>query len=1424
MDNGHPYPNILLQQRIDAACNRFEAEWRAGNEPSRDEFVQQFPPEEQELLARELLEIENWWRAKRESSAMSQAARRSNTAAPPAPQISAEEFIQRIRNSDVLPPAEAKRIADEWRSSNATDADAKHLAQQLVRQRKLTAYQAAALYQAKGSGLVVGNYTILDKLGQGGMGVVFRAQHRLMGRIVALKVLPPKLVKSPGLVKRFEREVRAVAQLEHPNIVSAFDADQDKGMHFLVMQYVEGGDLASLVKEHGPLPLDQALDCVLQAARGLEYAHRRGIIHRDIKPANLLLSTDGTVKILDLGLARIDAQAGAADQTELTQTGAVMGTIDYMSPEQALNTKHADQRADIYSLGVSLWYLLTGRSLYGGESVMERLLAHREQPIPALADRLPASEFSTTNQVALEGVFRKMVAKRPEDRYPSMTEVIADLQRCVQSTGPAAADAALDEFLQRLQLSGGPFSEDRLTSGERSQTAASANPTLSIRSAGAETDPQTEQSLAGLQAGGARKRPPPGAALWQARRTWIAACATALLVLLTGIIIKIASPDGTATELNVADGSKIEIIDDGAPKIPPRVAPVPVAGAANYALEFDGVDDYVEIPGLELPEPTGYTIEAFIEPRGVTEHSDTKVFLALSGRNRAQLNLGRPTANAPSLYALGSYGYVMAPRNDLVNRRTHVAFCQSPDQMHLYVDGKSIAAKPNYPKRHPGQTPGPGRISGILNETGIQNTQFHGLVDEIRVSKRVRYTRDFTPATRHEPDADTIALYHFDEGTGDILKDSSGHNHHGKIFGAKWANTVPFRATAFALAFDGVDDYVEIPLPDVETGETFTLEGYLRIDKPFTNRTVPLMRWDVRPRIKLSVNRAGLEAASNDGKMNAHSSTTDFPTGERMHIATVWRDAKVQLFLNGVPLPAAGPKTLQGADVVRLPQPTGVLLLGAEAPAADGPNKYYVNFSGTMDELRLSRTARYDGKFGPPARHEPDADTIALYHCDEGGGDVLKDSSGNNRHGKIFGAKWAPQKDLSGLPPVSDHRRVAEWVMERGANVVINTAEVKGQTISNRAELPAGSFELIGLRLRFGPSDDQTVEQLLGLPFPWKRIWLTGTKATDVTVRRLAAQPDLEELHAGGSPITEAGIEALANHNKLTYLHLEQLRLTDAAAPTLMKLTQLKYLHVIQNHLTAAGINRLLAALPSCSIYTDLGTFPPGTDRLAQDAGLEFDGVDDRVHVPNLKLERDVPLTIEAIATLSAIPQRNYSFAIASGASLSGALAYFAAAEKPEGTWVAHIVRDSGQITVLNPSAPDTEALGRRLHLAMVCGKDHVRLYVDGKLAAEKDVFPPQPAESQAADGFTLGAWLHEDDTTHANLAGTIHAVRVSNFARFTADFTPVRKLERDALTSALYLCDERDGDVLHDSSGNNHHGKVIGARWVRSESSTSTQ
>ena len=351
--------------------------------------------------------------------------------------VNLEDFIAGVHLSGLLNEAEV----DDWLSELAP-ADARTFAKALVKRHRLTRFQAQALLQGRHQHLVLGNYELLEPLGEGGMGRVFKARHRQLRRIVCLKVLQAVNRRTPQLVERFRREAKTVAALAHPNIIVAHDADDADGVPYLAMEFIEGKDLARHVELHGRFSPVDAVQIVLQAARALEYAHGQGVVHRDVKPSNLLLASEAKdssgavplVKVLDLGLARFDSllsdNPDGLTHTSMTSTGVVMGTVDYMSPEQAMNSCKADQRSDIYSLGCTLYHLLTGRAMYSGETVMEKLVAHREQPIPSLIDagaEVPAS---------LDLIFQTMVKKDPGERYQTMGEVVEDLERFLRGETP----------------------------------------------------------------------------------------------------------------------------------------------------------------------------------------------------------------------------------------------------------------------------------------------------------------------------------------------------------------------------------------------------------------------------------------------------------------------------------------------------------------------------------------------------------------------------------------------------------------------------------------------------------------------------------------------------------------------------------------------------------------------------------------------------------------------------------------------------------------------------------------------------------------------------------------------------------------------------------------------------------------------------
>ena len=306
------------------------------------------------------------------------------------------------------------------------------LARELLRRSWLTPYQINQLFQGRGADLILGRYVLLERLGEGGMGQVFKARETRLGRLAAVKVLPKERINKPGIVTRFYQEIQSAARLSHPNIVHAYDAEQIGDTHLFAMEFVEGIDLSRLVKQSGPLPVPQACEYVRQAALGLQHIYEHNMVHRDIKPANLMRAYPGSViKILDMGLARLrEDEAEETQAKRLTTLGVVMGTIDYIAPEQALDSRRADIRSDLYSLGCTLYFLLTGHVPFPGDEPMAKLIAHSCESAPPI-EHLRAE---TAPQVC--AITTRLMAKCPDDRYQTPAELILDLA-ALSPAGPS---------------------------------------------------------------------------------------------------------------------------------------------------------------------------------------------------------------------------------------------------------------------------------------------------------------------------------------------------------------------------------------------------------------------------------------------------------------------------------------------------------------------------------------------------------------------------------------------------------------------------------------------------------------------------------------------------------------------------------------------------------------------------------------------------------------------------------------------------------------------------------------------------------------------------------------------------------------------------------------------------------------------------
>jgi eukaryotic-like serine/threonine-protein kinase len=347
------------------------------------------------------------------------------------------------------------------------------LAQRLVVDGLLTSYQVERLLRNKPQNLLVGRYVILDRIGLGSMGRVYKARHLLMDRIVALKVIAPEYVASARKVARFQREIRLIGRLDHPNVVRAYDADRVSNVPYIVMEYVQGENLSQRLQERGPLPPEEVAGFAAQAAQGLGHAHEQGVVHRDVKPSNLLVARDRQLKVLDFGLGVLMEHDEDDAEVFRTNDGIAVGTIDFMSPEQTCGHE-IDGRSDLYSLGCAMYHLMTRRLLFPGSSTIERLAQRAKGERISIAERHP--EFPPR----LVRVMEKMLAPRPEDRFQTAWE---------------AADALWDLVprSQRALALGGPSNRINSRSASNgsasSQVGANATPTSSTEQPAAAAAP-----------------------------------------------------------------------------------------------------------------------------------------------------------------------------------------------------------------------------------------------------------------------------------------------------------------------------------------------------------------------------------------------------------------------------------------------------------------------------------------------------------------------------------------------------------------------------------------------------------------------------------------------------------------------------------------------------------------------------------------------------------------------------------------------------------------------------------------------------------------------------------------------------------------------------------------------------------------------
>ncbi|MBC7819565.1 MAG: SUMF1/EgtB/PvdO family nonheme iron enzyme, partial [Planctomycetaceae bacterium] len=746
------------------------------------------------------------------------------------------------------------------------------------------------------------------------------------------------------------------------------------------------------------------------------------------------------------------------------------------------------------SLGCSLYFLLTGQAVYGGETMMKKLLAHRDASIPSLVEEFrrvgrgtrPTNGATTDGgsrgldppYEALDSVFHKMIAKRMADRYQSMNEVIADLERCragqsvtmnvAAVSGESGSNYELQKFLR--QISGEEGSQ--VTNATSSSPFGGASvggtaETVFTTNNSAGTDPQTEMTIAGERSIGQKLR---------SRNGLLASVGVVLLLL--GAWWMFRTPRGTVQieiadeqievtfgetgrtlrgkteetlklpvgehvlhvqigettldtpEITVAKGEPVEIKVE---KVGNRVRVMrgkeflvakelprlkigasgtagtatvsganevvqangqPTATVANHALRFDGVGQYVTTNvSLSIEKP--WTLEVWATPQKAPPTDSSNII----GGDL----IGFSLKDTPLRGLRWQAYYVGARERDRAHQSDLAAELNQPAHVAVVHDGQAITFFVNgVPQGQPRQfRPKPGETTVYLGPTewsaGSGRPGFHGILDEVRVSSNARYKEAFTPARRFEPDQHTLALLHCDEGAGDAIKDSSGNNHHGKIVGAKWVKVdrgpiqSPRTASEFALRFDE-NDTVNFGILKIDQGGPFTIETWVTPEHADFKKQVAIL--GIGPQqAQLRTGSLGTTWSFSFAKGPAWGILNGRAIAPkvRVHLAGVRTAQEMRFFVDG----KLANKVGVGSDP--MPELNGPFILGKSS---------HPSFIGTIHKIQISKVARYDKDFTPDVRFTSDKDTLALYHFDEGTGSELKDSSGNNHHGKIVGAKW----------------------------------------------------------------------------------------------------------------------------------------------------------------------------------------------------------------------------------------------------------------------------------------------------------------------------------------------------------------------------------------------------------------------------------
>ena len=861
--------DLKSAHRIDEICDTFEDAWESGNQPKIESFLQRCSGLQRDALLSELVALEVQYRRDQGDLANPDEYLRRFPGCDDAIHaafargLSPEAFVDRLASVGLLERPDIASLRTSLSATPCPTADA--MAHQLVTAGKLTEFQAETLCTGRPDPLVLGDYRVVDRLGVGGMGVVYEAYHARLGKRVALKVLRRESIADGHMLARFEREMKAVGQLNHPNIVAAHDAREDNGVHYLVMELVEGGDLARLVHQHGPFAIADACEAIRQAALGLQHAQEHKLVHRDIKPSNLMLTREGqtehhsaVVKILDLGLARLDQELSAA----LTSAGQVMGTLDYMAPEQADNSNEVNIRADVYSLGATLYKLLVGAAPFedlSHNTMVKKLNALANAAVP------PIQQHRPDVPAELAAIVERMLAKDPQDRIATPAEVASIL-------APFCVGEVLGSLLDAPQVSqetafvqSNVETAVKLNAASRDTTPSQASnaampcvQTIDLSPAAKHKRVPTLPRVLALAVGCAvvvaaiiayRIQTNYGEVVVEIMDKSVAAQLTADgidvidkddpenvwkvkfaaagkpsddkeipagtygVAKLPGVTLEVTNSKGTnlsASEFKLTRGDNIRIRIRSDAVVSATVPPTSVSGTpatANCALRVQGSDESPGIDEWSVPSLVGldpsqpFTVEArvrILKPGqggllSIGHHIGFSY--TTSGLNDWPIKWRFNIANNAAALDHANWEY----DDSYLGQTVHLAGVFHKGVPRLYVDGELIdthlrkrlnGTNANEEIDPASAAPFDIKLAGGELNVFTGGSAANYIIDEIRISQAARYTENFQPVKRFEPDEYTLALYHLDEGTGDKLVDSSGHGHHGTIHQAIWVKQV----------------------------------------------------------------------------------------------------------------------------------------------------------------------------------------------------------------------------------------------------------------------------------------------------------------------------------------------------------------------------------------------------------------------------------------------------------------------------------------------------------------------------------------------------------------------------------------------------------------------------------------------------------